>query len=61
MISFFCNKKKSFLIVNTNPEHNVLIEKKFHKTDYKDYPVYYCNEKWVGDLLTNWKQVRERR
>ena len=60
VISFFCNKKKRILIVNTNKEHNVLIENFFHKTDLKDYPVYYCNEKWVGGLLTNWKQVRER-
>ena len=60
VISFFCNKKKKILIVNTNPEHNVLIENFFHKTERKDYPVYYCNEKWVGGLLTNWKIVRER-
>ena len=60
VISFFYNKKKSLLIVNTKEEHNALIENFFHQTDLKDYPVYYCNEKWVGGLLTNWKQVKER-
>lgn len=60
VISFFYNKNFSLLIVNTNPEHNALIENFFHKTDLKNYPIYYCNEKWVGGLLTNWKQVKER-
>ena len=60
VISFFYKKNLSLLIVNTNPDSAFLIENLFHKTDLKDYPVYYCNEKWVGGLLTNWKQVSKR-
>ena len=60
VISFFCKKNLSLLIVSTNPDSAFLIENFFHKTDLKHYPVYYCNEKWVGGLLTNWKQVSKR-
>ena len=60
VISFFYKKNFSLLIVNTNPDLANLIENFFHKTDLKDYPVYYCNEKWVGGLLTNWKQASKR-
>ena len=60
VISFFYKLNKTVLIVNTNPEMNGLIENFYHQTDLKDYPVYYCNEKWVGGFLTNWKVVRER-
>ncbi len=50
----------SLLIVNTNPEYALLIENfiSFIKSKHSNsFPVYYCNEKWVGGLLTNWKQV----
>ena len=60
VISFFYKKNLSLLIVNTNPDFAGLIENLFHKTDLKDYPVYYCNEKWVGGFLTNWKQTSKR-
>lgn len=58
--SYFYNREKSLLIVNTNPDCNLLIENFFHKTDLKNYPICYCNEKWVGGLLTNWKPLSER-
>lgn len=65
VIAFFLKKKKSvsypsypsstsfLMIVNTNPEYINLIENFYQST----HPIYYCNEKWVGGLLTNWKQV----
>ncbi len=57
VIAFFYRKKGSLLIVNTNPEYGNLIENFYQSTRLKDFKVYYCNEKWVGGLLTNWKQV----
>ena len=60
VINFFCKNNLGILIVNTNPDFVFLIENFFRKTDLKSYPVYYCNERWVGGLLTNWKQARKR-
>ena len=57
LIYFFFKKKGSLLIVNTNPEYAYLIENFCRSTHLKDFPVYYCNQKWVGGLLTNWKNV----
>ena len=60
---------RSLLIVNTNPEYNLLIENFSQNVQTKSskrskqlltpnpLTVYYCNEKWVGGFLTNWKQV----
>lgn len=60
VISLCCNNKLRFLVVNTNPEHNVLIENFFYKNLLNYCRVYYCNEKWVGGFLTNWKRIKER-
>ena len=60
VISFFYKKSLPILIVNTNPSFAFLIENFFHKTDLNNSTVYYCNEKWVGGLLTNWKQASSR-
>jgi ribosomal protein S2 len=63
VIAFFFKKNRTLLIVNTNPEYAHLIENFYQSTHYrknnkfKGYKIYYCNEKWVGGLLTNWKQV----
>lgn len=57
VIAFFLKKKGCLLIVNTNPEYANLVENFYQSTHLKKFPVYYCNEKWVGGLLTNWKQV----
>ena len=56
-IFFFLKKKKRILIVNTNPEYANLIENFYRSTLHKNVSVCYCNEKWVGGFLTNWKQV----
>ena len=56
-IAFFSRKKKSLLIVNTNKDLSNFIENFYQSTRLKNYPVYYCNERWVGGFLTNWKQV----
>ena len=69
VIAFFLKKNRTLLIVNTNPEYAHLIENFYQSTrdtrdthykknnKFKGYNIYYCNEKWVGGLLTNWKQV----
>lgn len=57
---YLYTKSLSLLIVNTNKDCNLLIENFFRQTDLKNYPIYYCNEKWVGGLLTNWKTVSVR-
>ena len=57
MIGFFSKKKKSLLIVNTNKDCANFIENFYQSTPLKNYPVSYCNERWVGGFLTNWKQV----
>ena len=57
IIGFFLKKKKRILIVNTNPEYANLIENFYRSTLHKNVSVCYCNEKWVGGFLTNWKQV----
>ena len=59
LVGFFSNNKKSLLIVNTNKDLFNLIENFYQSTVLKNLPVYYCNEKWVGGFLTNWKQVRK--
>ena len=57
IIGFFLKNKKLLLIVNTNPEYGNLIENFYRSTLLGNYSVCYCNEKWVGGFLTNWKQV----
>ena len=57
VIAFLSNKKKPLLIVNTNPEYANLIENFCQSTPLKESEICYCNEKWVGGFLTNWKQV----
>lgn len=57
LIGFFSKKKKSLLIVNTNKDCANFIENFYQSTPLKNYPVSYCNERWVGGFLTNWKQV----
>ena len=59
LVGFFSNKKKSLLIVNTNKDLANFIENFYQSTILKNLPVYYCNEKWVGGFLTNWRQVRK--
>ena len=59
LIGFFYTKRKSLLIVNTNIEYANLIDYFYRSTVLKNHVdlVCYCNEKWVGGFLTNWKQV----
>lgn len=57
VIAFFLKKSKSLLIVNTNPEYVNLIDNFYQLTSLKNLSVCYCNEKWVGGFLTNWKQI----
>ena len=57
LIGFFSKNKKSLLIVNTNKDLAHFIENFYQSTRLKNYPVSYCNERWVGGFLTNWKQV----
>ena len=57
LIAFLSGKKKSLLIVNTNKDLSSFIGNFYQSTRLKNYPVYYCNERWVGGFLTNWKQV----
>ena len=57
LIGFFSKNKKSLLIVNTNKDLANFIENFYQSTRLKNYPVSYCNERWVGGFLTNWKQV----
>lgn len=57
VIRFFLKKRKKILIVNTNREYANLIENFYNSTDLKNYSISYCNEKWVGGFLTNWKVV----
>ena len=45
------------LVVSTNPDFSNLIGNFFQSTSFKSCSLAYCNEKWVGGLLTNWKQV----
>lgn len=61
VIGFFSSKRKSLLIVNTNTEYANLIENFYRSTVLKNqnHSVCYCNEKWVGGFLTNWKIVKE--
>jgi len=65
-IALFSKKKGSLLIVNTNKDLSNFIENYYQSTHYNnllqiadlaDLSVCYCNEKWVGGFLTNWKQV----
>ena len=58
IIAFFLKNKKTLLIVNTNPEYGNLIENFYRSNFLINYSVCYCNEKWVGGFLTNWKQVQ---
>ena len=57
LIALFLKNKKSLLIVNTNKDLAHFIENFYQSTRLKNYPVSYCNERWVGGFLTNWKQV----
>ena len=57
LIAFFSKQKSSLLIVNTNKDLANFIENFYQSTRLKNYPVSYCNERWVGGFLTNWKQV----
>jgi len=60
IIAFFLKNKKKICIVNTNKDLSNLIENFYRYTllkNHENHSVYYCNEKWVGGFLTNWKQV----
>ncbi len=57
IIAFFLKNKKKICIVNTNKDLSNLIENFYRYTLLENHSVYYCNEKWVGGFLTNWKQV----
>lgn len=57
IFSFFFKNKKKICIVNTNKDLTHLIENFYRYTLLENKSVYYCNEKWVGGFLTNWKQV----
>ena len=51
------NSNLNVLVVSTNPDFSNLIGNFFQSTSFKSCSLAYCNEKWVGGLLTNWKQV----
>jgi len=58
IIAYFLKNKKKICIVNTNKDLSNLIENFYRYTLLENISVYYCNEKWVGGFLTNWKQVK---
>lgn len=58
IIAYFLKNKKKILVVNTNKDLSNLIENFYRYTLLERHSVYYCNEKWVGGFLTNWKIVK---
>lgn len=46
------------LVVNTNPEFSNLVQGLLKKTK-STHLISYCNSKWLGGTLTNWKQVKK--
>ncbi len=63
-LSLIKKKKGHILIVNTNPEFSKLIKNFLNYTDKQnsnkstDHLFSFCDSKWVGGTLTNWKQIQ---
>ena len=57
-LHYILKVKGNILIVNANPMYDGLVKKIIHQTDApKSKRLSYVNARWVGGLLTNWKQV----
>lgn len=51
------NRNGHILIVNTDSELSGIVHYFVKKTNQFGYFFSYCNNKWVGGTLTNWKQI----
>lgn len=57
ILSSVLNRNGHILIVNTDPELNNIVHYFVKKTNQFGSFFSFCNIKWVGGTLTNWKQI----
>jgi small subunit ribosomal protein S2 len=56
LLAYIASSGGHIFIVNTNSENENIVQTFFNKINGK-YTVSYCNSKWIGGTLTNWKQI----